>query len=214
MTTYTIKNSAGTTVTSIPPLTTTGSTFPIEMVGDGISPYGEYIATIQYHLLENFSNSTAPSNPTSGMLWHNPSNKVMSFYDSGFIPLVSNRTTYASKFEMDSAATGVNFATTGTTTIFTNPNQGLTFYPTAIMLTTSATPTATDPAVFNVYVTSSEDVLETSIVSMTSTDQYAFFNIQGTTMSVSGSNSVKIEVTSAPSSGVLTLDVTLFGYTR
>lgn len=213
MATYTIKNSQGTTVATITPNTTTGTTFPIELAGEGTSPYGQIIASTQYHLLENFSNTIAPSNAVTGMLWYDTSSALLNVYNgTSFQPLATATTSASVKYSMNAAATGINLATVSTTNIFTNPNAGNTFYPTALLLKVSGVPSTTDTAVFNLYTSSSEDILETSVISMTSSGQYALYNIQGTSQSVTGSNSVFLDVTKAVSSGTLTVDAQLFGY--
>ena len=55
MTAYTVTNSRGNTVTTINVSTTTGYSFPVELVGQGISLYGPIMAQNQYRQLENFA---------------------------------------------------------------------------------------------------------------------------------------------------------------
>ena len=42
----------------------------LKFVGKGYSGYGESIAENFLHLLENFSNTSAPSKPIKGQLWY------------------------------------------------------------------------------------------------------------------------------------------------
>ena len=42
----------------------------IGLIGKGYAGYGEKIAENFLHLLENFSNGTAPSSPIKGQLWY------------------------------------------------------------------------------------------------------------------------------------------------
>lgn len=209
---YTISNTAGNTVATISVATTTGATFPIELVGQGISLYGPAIATTQYHLLENFSNSTAPVNPVTGMLWHNPSADDISYYSgTQFVPLGSPTTNSASIFNMLGSASNVNLATVGSNAIFTDPNDGSTYHITGMLLKVNGTPTATSPALVNLYVTSSEDVLENVSVNLPTVNQHGYYIVQGTTHVVTGGSTVNIEVTSAVTGGALNVDVYLFG---
>ncbi len=64
---YSILNSRGVLVTTINVGTTTGVTFPIELRGQGISPFGEQQATTDFHIMENFANNVEPVNPVEGM---------------------------------------------------------------------------------------------------------------------------------------------------
>ena len=41
----------------------------ISFIGKGYAGYGEIVAENFLHLLENFSNTTAPSKPIKGQLW-------------------------------------------------------------------------------------------------------------------------------------------------
>lgn len=212
MPSYTISNTAGAVVATIPVASTTGNTFPIELVGQGISLYGPTIATTQYRLLENFSNSSAPTNPVTGMLWHNPVSDDISYYTgSAFVPLGSPTTNSSAVFSMLPTATNVDLSVTGSTAVFTDPNDGSSYHVTAMLLVVNGSPTATGPALVNLYVTSSEDVMENVNVNLSSGSQHGYYVVQGTTHVVTGGSTVNIEVTSAATGGSLNVDVYLFG---
>jgi hypothetical protein len=49
--------------------------------------YGEVIAENFLHLLENFSNTTAPSKPITGQLWYDETNNKLKVYDGSFKPV-------------------------------------------------------------------------------------------------------------------------------
>ena len=57
--------------------TTTAMTF----VGQGYSGYAPIIAKDFLHLLENFANSTAPTQPVQGQLWYDNVNNLLKVYD-------------------------------------------------------------------------------------------------------------------------------------
>ena len=53
----------------------------LSLIGKGYAGYGELIAENFLHLLENFSNSTAPSKPISGQLWWDSTNARLKVYN-------------------------------------------------------------------------------------------------------------------------------------
>lgn len=63
----------------------------LSFIGKGYAGYGESIAENFLHLLENFSNSSAPSKPISGQLWYDSTNNRLKVYSgSSFIPAGGN----------------------------------------------------------------------------------------------------------------------------
>ena len=59
----------------------------LSLVGKGYAGYGETIAENFLHLLENFSNSSAPSKPITGQLWYDESANKLKVYDGSFKPV-------------------------------------------------------------------------------------------------------------------------------
>ena len=60
----------------------------ISFIGKGYAGYGEIVAENFLHLLENFSNTTAPSKPIKGQLWFDESEGRLKVYNgSSFNPL-------------------------------------------------------------------------------------------------------------------------------
>lgn len=56
----------------------------LNLVGKNASGYGQSIAENFLHILENFSNATAPTAPIEGQLWYDtslPTNKILKVYD-------------------------------------------------------------------------------------------------------------------------------------
>ena len=73
---YTVQDSILNTQTDIP------------FVGKGYAGYGEVIAENFLHLLENFSNTTAPAKPIKGQLWFDESTSRLKVYNgTSFVPL-------------------------------------------------------------------------------------------------------------------------------
>ena len=63
----------------------------LSFIGKGYAGYGETIAENFLHLLENFSNSSAPSKPIQGQLWYDSTNNRLKVYSgSAFVPSGGN----------------------------------------------------------------------------------------------------------------------------
>ena len=55
----------------------------LRFIGKGYAGYGEVVAENFLHLLENFSNSSAPSRPIKGQLWWDSSVSKLKVYNGG-----------------------------------------------------------------------------------------------------------------------------------
>lgn len=210
--TYTISNTAGATVATVPVATTTGATFPIEIVGQGISLYGPIIGQTQYHLLENFANTTPPSNPVNGMFWYNSEDKIPTYYNgSQFIPLSGVTSNSAALFDMLPSASNIDLTTAATVPLFTDPNLGAKFHATGLILVVEGTAAATTSAVVNLLIASSEDVAE-SIGVMLSTGDHGYYAISGRTASATAGATIQMEITAPATGGALTVSAYLFGF--
>lgn len=53
----------------------------LELPGRNVSNYGQYINQDLVRILEHYSRSTAPSNPTKGQVWHDTSIDKMKYYN-------------------------------------------------------------------------------------------------------------------------------------
>ena len=63
----------------------------LSFIGKGYAGYGETIAENFLHLLENFSNTSAPTKPIEGQLWYDSTNSQLKVYSgSAFVPAGGN----------------------------------------------------------------------------------------------------------------------------
>jgi len=98
---------------------TVNTTTDIGLVGKNYFGYGETIAENFLHLLENFANGTAPSNPTEGQLWLNNSSGVLSYYhNSAWVGL-------SSASQVSSVEITDTSATTQTVTLFSDQGNAV-----------------------------------------------------------------------------------------
>ena len=227
MPSYNVFNSRGSLVTTIPVGTTTGSSFPIELIGQGISLYGPIIAQTQWFLLENFATplSGAPTTPIEGMFWYNTDRALPNYYDgTNFIELSGATGNASHSFGMLPTALNVDFTTAGSVDIFTAPSTaGITYHPTGVILVPTQVndggfPPLT-PATFHLYIDTAEDVFENHNILGHAINRHAYFPINGMTRFAAAAETVKLEIVT-PSTGTaapaidLTYDVFLFGFQR
>jgi len=112
----------------------------ISFIGKGYAGYGEIVAENFLHLLENFSNTTAPSKPIKGQLWFDESEGRLKVYNgSSFNPLGGARyqsSTPATQTQGDlwiDSDTGQLYFYNGTSNILVGPpsstgtTQGFTY---------------------------------------------------------------------------------------
>ena len=77
---YPITNSAGTTLATIPDGTVNSNATSLTLIGKNYAGYGNFLNENFVHLLENFSNNTAPNNPIVGQLWYDNVNLLLKLY--------------------------------------------------------------------------------------------------------------------------------------
>lgn len=74
---YTIVKSDGTVLTTIPDGTINTTSTSIGLPGRNYAGYGQTLDTNFVHQLENFADTTPPSNPLRGQLWYNTNNSTL-----------------------------------------------------------------------------------------------------------------------------------------
>ena len=210
---YDIKNSRGVTVAIINVGTTTGATFPIEIQGQGIAPYGTIYGTTVYHLLENFANDMEPTNPVEGMDFYRTDLQIPHFYNgTKFVPYLTQGNGGTGLFEMLPSAVGIDLTTVGTTPIFTAPADGSSWLPSLLIVVPTTVTAITGPAHFNLRIAAGEDVLEQSLVANPTTTSAHQYSIEGTTRYATGAETVSLEVTIGAPGTALLADAFLFGF--
>jgi len=98
---YTINKTSGAQLATIAD-GTIDTTTDLTLIGKNYSGYGEAFNENYVALLENFSNTTAPTSPLAGQLWWDSSNALLKVYTGSTFKTVSSSTASAS-----APATGV-----------------------------------------------------------------------------------------------------------
>ena len=78
---YTVYKSDGSLLTQINDGELNQTTTNLTLIGKNASNYGAYMNENFYHLLENFSSQTAPTQPQTGQLWYDKSSGRLKVYD-------------------------------------------------------------------------------------------------------------------------------------
>lgn len=109
---YIINNSRGNIIAVIPDGVTNTSATSLSLIGQSVTNYGTAQNENLVYLLENFADSTAPSNPVLGQLWYNSSTDTINTYSSAnaWIGLASQ--TFVEAQKISPAFTGVPTAPT------------------------------------------------------------------------------------------------------
>ena len=213
---YDIKNSRGVTVAIINVGTTTGATFPIEIQGQGISPYGTLYGETVYHLLENFAHNVEPTNPVEGMDFYREDLQIPHFYNgTKFIPYLTAGNSSSGGFNMLPTAQNIDFTTVQTVPLFTAPNDGTNFHVTQMILIPQTVVDVTGFPQFNLNIAASEDVLENVIAPSPALDSHYTYNVQGKTRFATLAETINLDIVIAATGGGsldFTMDAYLFGY--
>lgn len=86
---YSIFKSDGTLLTTVTDGTVDSTSASIKFIGRGIIDYGQDVAENRLHVLENFANITAPSNPLTGQLWWDTNTNVLKVFDGSTFVLAN-----------------------------------------------------------------------------------------------------------------------------
>jgi len=86
---YTINKTDGTTLTTIADGTVNDTSTELTLVGKNYAGYGQFLNTNLVHMLENFSDDTAPTTPITGQLWWDTAGNLKVYTGSTFKTLSS-----------------------------------------------------------------------------------------------------------------------------
>ena len=156
---YIINNSRGDQIAIIPDGTVNTTATDLALVGRAVIEYGVYENENYVYLLENFCNSSPPTQPILGQLWYNNAEDILSVYGSAnvFIDLASIAYVEAQKISpvftgtptAPTAASGTATTQLATTAFVTN-SPAFAGTPTA---PTAASGTATTQLATTAFVT-------------------------------------------------------------
>jgi hypothetical protein len=127
----------------------------LTFIGKGYDGYGEIVAENFLHLLENFSNTTAPTKPVKGQLWYDESESRLKVYGgTAFAPITS--ASYQSSSPSGQVAgdlwvdsdSGQLYFYNGTTNVLVGPQSTST---SGFIFDTIADATDTDRAITQFY---------------------------------------------------------------
>ena len=101
----------------------------LSFIGKGYAGYGESIAENFLHLLENFSNTSAPSKPIEGQLWWDSTNQKLQVYNGTAFQTAGGSAPYQSSAPANLAAgdiwidsgTGQMYFYNGTASVLVGP---------------------------------------------------------------------------------------------
>jgi hypothetical protein len=74
---YIVTTTSGTAIATIPDNTVNTTTTSITLVGKNYAGYGAFLNENYVKMLENFSNSIAPTSPLTGQLWYDSTNTLL-----------------------------------------------------------------------------------------------------------------------------------------
>jgi len=80
---YIVTTTSGTAIATIPDNTVNTTTTSITLVGKNYAGYGAFLNENYVKMLENFSNSIAPTAPLTGQLWFDSTNTLLKVWTGG-----------------------------------------------------------------------------------------------------------------------------------
>ncbi len=208
------------------------------LIGQGVPDFWSANDQDFAWMLEHFSAAIPPRSPLTGQLWHNRGQDRLAVYNgTDWETINTQETSDDGLFEMLGTATDIDFTRTGSTPIFTVPDQTKEYLPTGLILVVNGTSTATHPAIINVSALEDGDILssrsvpvdpnggfyqvETNslcrILSYTPVPSPYGLGSYGSGLFSQGiytASTVWINVTTAASGGTLHYDAYLFGFVR
>ena len=94
---YTVNTTNGSILATVADGTIDTTTTNLTLIGKNYSGYGELLNENFVKLLENFSNTSQPSSPTTGQLWWDTTNQILKVYNGTSFKVVSGSTSSATQ---------------------------------------------------------------------------------------------------------------------
>ena len=94
---YTINKTSGAVLANVADGTLDSSSADLKLIGKNYSGYGDALNENFVKLLENFSNTSAPSSPLAGQLWWDSTNSLLKVYTGSTFKTVSSSTASSSQ---------------------------------------------------------------------------------------------------------------------
>jgi hypothetical protein len=94
---YTITTTAGATLASIADGTVNSTATSLTLIGKNYAGYGIFLNENYIKLLENFTNSSAPTAPLTGQLWYDSTNALLKVYNGSIWKPISSSASGASQ---------------------------------------------------------------------------------------------------------------------
>jgi hypothetical protein len=118
---YIINNTRGQIVAVVGDGTVNTTATDLALVGRAVTNYGDYQNENYVYLLENFADSTAPTQPILGQLWYNSSTDLLNAYSTANVWVALASQDYVQLQKVSPAFTGT--PTAPTASISTNTTQ-------------------------------------------------------------------------------------------
>jgi len=182
---YIINNTRGQVVAVVADGTVNTSATDLFRVGRALTDYGTYENENYVYLLENFANSTPPTQPILGQLWYNSDTDIISTYSSTntWIPLATEDYVQAQK--ISPAFTGIPTAPTAGT------GTATTQLATTAFVTNSPAFAGTPTAPTAISTTSNNQIATTAFV----TQSPQFIGIPTAPTAVTGTATTQLATT-------------------
>jgi hypothetical protein len=196
---------------------------PLVLVGQGIPNYGAIVAEDLVWMLEHFAAPSPPVNATRGQIWYGigPGNTMAA--SNG--PFFRNSSMGWDKIITSSLTNGgllapgllIDYTSTGTTILFEGNNfdtpGSKKFIPTGLLLIPNGAITVSTPPIFNLNISVPGDILNTTTLALpTNASQSVYYPLSGLLTFSNGGNPINMDITTAATGGLCSLETFIFGF--
>jgi len=207
-----IKNSKDATVATVPPKTVDTST-PITLIGRGYAGHAKLMNENWFHVLENFSHTTAPSGPVRGMLWNDETNGLK-LYNGTAWELIATGANADVKLARLSSANNINFATAASHQLHTGTSGVKTIITSILLIPNTGASVAGAPPSFALETsTNAADIADKVVMAgLTGATKYSRHVFQGSNSLLQSGSTVSLNIKTAITGGdTLVCNAYLYG---